>query len=528
MGEGAAWWAAGGAAAAAMLLVLLVLDAAVRGLHGWYREVALGEARRARLPPGEMGWPVVGAMWAFLRAFKSGQPDAFIGAFVRRSVSSNQFGRTGVYRAFMFSSPTILVTTPEACKQVLMDDEGFVTGWPKATVALIGPKSFVAMPYDEHRRLRKLTAAPINGFDALTAYLPFIDRTVTSSLRSWADVSADGGEVEFLTELRRMTFKIIVQIFLGGADDATMHALERSYTNLNYGMRAMAINLPGFAYRRALGARRRLVSVLQGVLDERRAATAKGFTRSSGVDMMDRLVEVEDEHGRRLDDDEIIDILIMYLNAGHESSGHITMWATVFLQENPDVFAKAKAEQEAIVRSIPATQQRLTLRDFRKMEYLSKIPFFDNAPNQQSYVDELYLKVIDETLRLVNISFVSFRQATKDVFVNGYLIPKGWKVQLWYRSVHMDPQVYPDPSKFNPSRWEGHSPRAGTFLPFGLGARLCPGNDLAKLEISVFLHHFLLGYKLTRTNPNCRVRYLPHPRPVDNCLAKVTKVSDEY
>ena len=30
-----------------------------------------------------------------------------------------------------------------------------------------------------------------------------------------------------------------------------------------------------------------------------------------------------------------------------------------------------------------------------------------------------YLKVIDETLRFVNISFVSFRQATKDVFVNG-------------------------------------------------------------------------------------------------------------
>jgi ent-kaurenoic acid monooxygenase len=234
-----------------------------------------------------------------------------------------RFGCSGVYRAFMFSSPTILVSTPEACKQVLMDDDGFVTGWPKATVALIGPKSFVAMPYDEHRRLRKLTAAPINGIDALTAYLPFIDRTVTSSLRSWADA---GGEVEFLTELRRMTFKIIVQIFLGGADEAAAHALERGYTDLNCGMRAMAINLPGLAYRRALRARRRLVAVLRGVLDERRAVTAaKGFTSSRGVDMMDRLIEAEDEHGRRLADDEIIDILIMYLNAGHESSGHITM-----------------------------------------------------------------------------------------------------------------------------------------------------------------------------------------------------------
>jgi ent-kaurenoic acid monooxygenase len=31
-----------------------------------------------------MGWPLVGGMWAFLRAFKSGKPDAFIASFVRR------------------------------------------------------------------------------------------------------------------------------------------------------------------------------------------------------------------------------------------------------------------------------------------------------------------------------------------------------------------------------------------------------------------------------------------------------------
>uniref|UniRef100_A0ACD5XXF5 Uncharacterized protein n=1 Tax=Avena sativa TaxID=4498 RepID=A0ACD5XXF5_AVESA len=482
------WWAALVAAA------LFVLDAGARKAHAWYWTAPLGSERRRRLPPGEMGWPVVGGMWAFLRAFKSGQPDSFIDSFVRR------FGRTGLYRAFMFSSPTIMVVTAEACKQVLMDDEAFVTGWPTATVALIGPRSFVNMPYDDHRRLRKLTAAPINGFDALTSYLGFIDHTVVSTLRSW---SSEDKEIKFLTELRRMTFRIIMQIFMSGADDRTMAELEHSYTQLNYGMRAMAINVPGFTYHKALKARRRLVAVLQRVLDERRRA--KGSGRKAAVDMMDRLIAAEGEGGRRLDDDEIVDILVMYLNAGHESSGHITMWATVFLQENPDILAKAKAEQEEIMRNIPPTQKGLNLRDFRKMEYLSQ--------------------VIDETLRFVNISFVSFRQATRDTFINGYLIPKGWKVQLWYRSVHMDPEVYPDPKKFDPSRWEGPPPRAGTFLPFGLGARLCPGNDLAKLEISVFLHHFLLGYKLTRVDPECRVRYLPHPRPVDNCLARITRVS---
>jgi len=88
--------------------------------------------------------------------------------------------------------------------------------------------------------------------------------------------------------------------------------------------------------------------VLQGILNERRATTMKGLAKSN-MDMMDRLIEAEDEHGRRLDDEEIIDILILYLNAGHESSAHISMWATVFLQENPEIFAKAKVSKNVFL-----------------------------------------------------------------------------------------------------------------------------------------------------------------------------------
>jgi len=37
--------------------------------------------------------------------------------------------------------------------------------------------------------------------------------------------------------------------------------------------------------------------------------------------------------------------------------------------------------------------------------------------------------------------------------VTGYLIPKGWKVMTWFRSVHLDPEIYPNPKDFNPERW---------------------------------------------------------------------------
>lgn len=88
-------------------------------------------------------------------------------------------------------------------------------------------------------------------------------------------------------------------------------------------------------------ARKKLVGVLQAIVTSRRESRKKN-EHPVKKDMMDALMDAEDENGRRLIDDEIIDVLVMYLNAGHESSGHITMWATLLLQNHPDVFKRAK------------------------------------------------------------------------------------------------------------------------------------------------------------------------------------------
>ncbi|KAL8268385.1 hypothetical protein R6Q59_002183 [Mikania micrantha] len=477
-----------------LLGLILVLKWGLKSVNTWIYEKNLDKKKRERLPPGDLGWPFVGNMWSFLRAFKSGDPDSFISAFVQ------SYGPTGIYKSMMFGSPSIIVTVPEVVRKVLLDDDTFKHGWPASTIAIAGRKSFIGISYEEHKRLRRLTKTPINGHEALSIYIPYIETNVVAALESWSQM----GRIEFLTELRRLTFKIIMYIFLSSEIEHMMEDLERECTILNFGLRAMAINFPGFAYYEAIKARWRLAKIMDKVINDRRKKREKpqGITRK---DMLDLLLECEDENGRRLDNEEIIDTLIAYLNAGHESSGHITMWATIFLQAHPEVFKTAKEEQERIVKNMPPGQNGLTLNEYRQMEYLSK--------------------VIDETLRVVSFSFMTFREAKKDVEFKGYVIPKGWKILLWYRGVHHSPDNYPQPKEFNPSRWDGYVPKPGTFLPFGGGSRLCPGNDLAKLEISIFLHHFLLKYKVERENPTCGVRYLPHPRPKDNCVGRVIKVS---
>jgi len=146
----------------------------------------------------------------------------------------------------MFGSPSVIVTTPEACRRVLTDDDKFTSGWPRSAVELMGKKSFISISYEEHKRLRRLTSASINGNEALSHYLNYIEECVISSLEKWTTM----GDIEFLTELRKLTFKIITRIFLGDVkeDAHVMENLEKQFSAINHGVRAMPINLPGFGF----------------------------------------------------------------------------------------------------------------------------------------------------------------------------------------------------------------------------------------------------------------------------------------
>lgn len=53
-------------------------------------------------------------------------------------------------------------------------------------------------------------------------------------------------------------------------------------------------------------------------------------------------MEVKDEEGRMLEDEDIIDLLLVFLLAGHESSAHGILWTIIYLIDHPHVFQRAK------------------------------------------------------------------------------------------------------------------------------------------------------------------------------------------
>jgi ent-kaurenoic acid hydroxylase len=64
--------------------------------------------------------------------------------------------------------------------------------------------------------------------------------------------------------------------------------------------------------------------------------------------MIDMLMEAEDEDGKKLEDEDIVDVLLLSLSVGSDSSAITTLWAIVHLTEHPKVLQKAKVGVQSI------------------------------------------------------------------------------------------------------------------------------------------------------------------------------------
>lgn len=79
----------------------------------------------------------------------------------------------------------------------------------------------------------------------------------------------------------------------------------------------------------------------------------------------------------------------------------------------------------------------------------------------------------------------------------------------------MNPKYYPNPEKFDPTRYEeGNVLPPYTYVPFGGGPRLCPGKEYARLMILTFLHNVVKKYKWEVLFPDEKISGEMVPTPL--------------
>eukprot|EP00192_Tetraselmis_astigmatica_P012249 CAMPEP_0117668544 /NCGR_PEP_ID=MMETSP0804-20121206/11611_1 /TAXON_ID=1074897 /ORGANISM="Tetraselmis astigmatica, Strain CCMP880" /LENGTH=412 /DNA_ID=CAMNT_0005476453 /DNA_START=18 /DNA_END=1254 /DNA_ORIENTATION=+ len=110
---------------------------------------------------------------------------------------------------------------------------------------------------------------------------------------------------------------------------------------------------------------------------------------------------------------------------------------------------------------------------------------------------------VDEALRMFPPAPGTMRLAAEDTYLgNGkHFIPKGSEVRVNIVHMHNDPQLFPDPEVFRPSRFLKDSPEAKArhpyaYLPFGGGPRMCIGYKFALQEIMLGLLTVLKTYSV--------------------------------
>ena len=112
--------------------------------------------------------------------------------------------------------------------------------------------------------------------------------------------------------------------------------------------------------------------------------------------------------------------------------------------------------------------------------------------------------VVQETMRLYPAGWIGSRVSTRDTDFEGTPIPAGRMVLYSPYLTHRNRQLWTDPLKFDPTRFQEPLPAWG-YLPFAAGERTCLGAALATLMIRTVLGAFV-GSNLTQISGRVRPR----------------------
>ncbi len=296
-------------------------------------------------------------------------------------------------------------------------------GWPLKTFATV--QGMTTADGADHKRLRSLMSRAFTPrrIEALRPRIETLTAGLLDDLAAAADGSGDG-VVDLRTHFALPLPMSVICELLGVDKDHhdRLHHLSNQ------------IVATDITPAQALAANREMVEVLGQV--------AAARTADPGDDLTSALIAARDDDGGRLSPPELLGTLMLMIIAGHETTLNLITNAVRALCTHRD--------QLDLVRSGGAT----------------------------------WADVVEETLRWDSpVSYFPFRYPTRDLTVDGTVIPQGTPVLAGYSAAGRDPQAHgPDADRFDITR-----DRANRHLSLGHGAHFCLGAPLARMEATTAL-----------------------------------------
>jgi len=221
--------------------------------------------------------------------------------------------------------------------------------------------------------------------------------------------------------------------------------------------------LPGWrgAWRQFEQHRQAVDEIIYELISSRRRACAHLDRGNQQGDLLGLLISARNPDGSPLSDRQVRDNLVSVVIAGHETTAATLAWAFQLLAHNP------------------AVQDRL-------------IDQIDQGTDD-TYMDA----VIQEALRHKPVFlFLPPRVVKKPIKIGGWDYHPPAQLLACTYLMHHDPELYAAPHRFMPERFLTEAPRPGTFVPWGLGRKRCPGRQFALMEIRSMLRRALSRWRI--------------------------------
>ena len=110
------------------------------------------------------------------------------------------------------------------------------------------------------------------------------------------------------------------------------------------------------------------------------------------------------------------------------------------------------------------------------------------------------MAVMKEIQRFADIAPTGLLHKTVcETSISGYSLPPNTLVLANFSACHRSPKYWPEPDLFNPDNFLADGQlvldKEG-FLPYGIGPRVCPGAELADMQLFLLLANILTVYTL--------------------------------
>ncbi|XP_021863246.2 cytochrome P450 87A3 [Spinacia oleracea] len=436
-------------------LIAVVIICITHWLYRWWNPKCNGE-----LPPGSMGWPLLGETLQFFAPNTTFDISPFVKQRMKR------FGP--VFKTSLVGRPIIVSADPEL-NYIIFQQEGktFQSWYPDTFTEIFGKENVGSLHGFMYKYLKTMVLS-LFGTESLKKMLPEVEDTVLKRLNQWSKQDT----VEIKDATASMIFNLTAKKLISHDAETSSENLRENFVAFIKGLISFPLDIPGTAYHECLQGRKKAMKMLKNMLQERRM-----MPRKQNTDFYDYvLVELAKEE-TLLTEGIALDLMFVLLFASFETTSLALTVALKYLSDYPLVLQKLTEEHEAILKKRENPDSHLTWSEYKSMTFT--------------------FQFINETVRLANIVPGIFRKALKDVSYKGYTIPAGWGVMVCPPAVHLNPAKYENPLDFNPSRWEGGEINGASkhFMAFGGGMRFCVGTDFTKVQMAVFLHCLVTKYR---------------------------------